>query len=123
MLFMGLEQLERVDVIKYLGLDFQNSLSWSRTKDRRARARLPIVRKAMMEGISLEASETLWITLIRPILEYGSEIWGTGGWQAAEQIQREVGRKLLGMNSKTADEAIRGDMGWWTMKGVVTLLD
>ena len=62
-LFMGLEQLERVDVIKYLGLDFQNSLSWSRTKDRlakRARARLPIVRKAMMEGISLEASETLW---------------------------------------------------------------
>ena len=42
---------------------------------------------------------------------------GTGGGQAAEQIQREVGRKLLGMNSKTADEAIRGDMGWWTMKG------
>ena len=43
--------------------------------------------------------------------------FGEQDWQAAEQIQREVGRKLLGMNSKTADEAIRGDMGWWTMKG------
>ena len=44
------------------------------------------------------------------LLEYGSELWGATNWPAAEQIQREVGR-LLGMNSKAADEAIRGDLG------------
>jgi len=73
------------------------------------------VRKAALEGISIEATEGLWTTLIRPILEYGAEVWGAGSWQAAEQIQQEMGRKLLGMGSK-ADEAIRGDLGWWSMQ-------
>jgi hypothetical protein len=58
--FMGLDELDIVDSIKYLGVDFQSNLSWKSTKDRlakKARARLAIVRKAMMEGISLEAAE------------------------------------------------------------------
>ena len=62
--FMGLDELDIVDSIKYLGVDFQSNLSWNSTKDRlakKARARLAIVRKAMMEGISLEA-ENLWST-------------------------------------------------------------
>ena len=111
--FMGLDELDIVDSIKYLGVDFQSNLSWKSTKDRlakKARARLAIVRKAMMEGISLEAAENLWSTLIRPVLEFGGEVWGAGAWQAAEQIQqREVGSKLLGMSSH---EAVRGDAGW-----------
>jgi len=76
-LFMGLEELEIVDSIKYLGLDFQSNLSWQGTKVRlakKARARLPIVRKAIIEGISIEAAEGLWSTVIRPILEYGADL-------------------------------------------------
>ena len=117
---MGGTELDQVDSYKYLGLDFKANLSWSVTKDRlarKAKARLAIVRKAIIEGISMEATEGLWAALIRPILEYGCELWGATNWPAAEQIQREVGRRLLGMNSKAADEAIRGDLGWWTMKG------
>ena len=112
--------LEVVEQIKYLGVDFQSNLSWASTKERvlrKARARLAIVRKAMIEGISLEAAESLWSTLIRPILEYGSEVWGACIWKEAEKLQHEVGRKLLGMGSKTCGEAIRGDLGWWTLKG------
>ena len=108
-LLMGGTELGQVDSYKYLGLDFKANLSWSETKDRlarKAKARLAIVRKAIIEGISMEATEGLWAALIRPILEYGCELWGATNWPAAEQIQREVGR-LLGMNSKAADEAIR----------------
>ena len=69
----------------------------------------------MREGTSLEAAENLWSTLIRLVLEFGGEVSGAGAWQAAEQIQREVGSKSLGMSSHAADEAVRGDAGWWSM--------
>jgi len=101
--YLGLAELEIVQSIKYLGTDFKFNLSWTETKLRllkKARGRLAIVRKAAMEGLSLDAIEGLWIALIRPIIEYGCEIWGAGNWPAAEQVQREVGRKLLGMSSK-----------------------
>ena len=124
--FLGLSELEVVEQIKYLGVIFQSNLSWAMTKEsifKKARARLAIVRKAAIEGISLDAMESLWSTLIRPVLEYGSEIWGTCGWPEAEQIQREVGRKLLGVGSKSCDEAIRGTWAGGPSKVVVTTLD
>ena len=51
-------------------------------------------------------------SLVRPILEYGAEVWGRGEWLAADQIQRAVGRKILGMSSKSCDEVISGELGW-----------
>ena len=105
--FLGLQELERVEIIKYLGVDFESNLSWNHTKNRlakKAKARLAIVTRAMIEGISLEAAEALWGSLIRPILEYGSDVWGRGNWFEAEQIQREVGRKVLGVSCKVANE-------------------
>src|SRR3569623_1323903 len=44
---------------------------------------------------------------------FGLEVWGARIWM--EQL--DVGRKLLDMGSKTRGEAIRGDLGWWTLKG------
>ena len=32
----------------------------------------------------------LWEVLVGPILEYAAEVWGGGGWEAAEKLQREV---------------------------------
>lgn len=118
-LFLGLQKLERVDLFKYLGIDFTCNLSWKATKCRlagKAKAKLAIVSKAIIEGISLETAETLWVSLIRPTLEYGAEVWGRGAWLPAEQLQREVGRKILGVGSKTCNEAITGELGWMSMK-------
>ena len=69
----------------------------------------------MSEGLSVEAGERLWISVIRPVLEYGMEVVG-GVWLEAELIQNEVGRRLLGANLKTATDVIRGELGWWSMK-------
>ena len=35
----------------------------------------------------------------------------------AERIQLEAGRKLLGVGGKTTGEAVRGELGWWSMRG------
>ena len=72
----------------------------------------------LKQGLSMEAGIKTWETLIRPILEYGIEIWGSSSiWKEAEAIQIQMGRALLGVSPNVANDAIRGDLGWWTMKG------
>ena len=53
---------------------------------------------------------------MRPILEYAGEVWGEGPWEEAEKLQREVGRLILGVPARTANEVVLGDLGWWELK-------
>ena len=117
--FLGLQQLEVVTSFKFLGVDLQQNLSWAATKRRfaaKAKSRIPLVKKAMIEELSVQAGEKLWISMVRPLLEYGVEVWGGGGWEEAERIQNLAGRTLLGLPKTTAVEVIRGDLGWLSMK-------
>jgi hypothetical protein len=118
--FLGLQELEIVESLKYLGVDFASNWSWSVTKKRfakKARSRLAFLSKAIFDGIASDAVENLWRTIVRPTLEYGCEIWGGGKWLEAERVQSEAGRKLLGVGGKTTGEAVRGELGWWSMRG------
>ena len=54
--------------------------------------------------------------MIRPVLEYGAEVWGGGRWLEAEQIMRKVGRTLLGVARNTNNEVVQGELGWWRME-------
>ena len=117
--FLGLQELETVESMKYLGVDFAANWSWLTTKVRlakKARARLACVTKAIYEGLTLDSGENLWRTLVRPILEYGCEIWEGGKWPEAEHPARS-GRRLLGVGGKTTGEAVRGELGWWSLQG------
>ena len=37
-------------------------------------------------------------------------------WEAAEKLQREVGKLILGAPTRTANEVVLGDLGWWELK-------
>ena len=53
--------------------------------------------------------------LATPCLEHASKVWWTGGKAACknlENIQANIGRKLVGGSSKVAGIAVRGDLGW-----------
>ena len=70
----------------------------------------------MME---LKASNTarrlLLISVVRPTLEYGSEVWEA---QAAALESVTIGAKrILGCSSRTCNEAVRGDMGLDSLQG------
>ena len=41
---------------------------------------------------------------------------GGGEWEAAEKLQREVGTLILGAPTRTANEVVLGDLGWWELK-------
>jgi hypothetical protein len=58
-----------------------------------------------------------WQALVRPVLEYGTVVWGEAKWEQGEQVQREMGKMILGCSPKMTNEVVLGELGWWTLKG------
>ena len=63
----------------------------------------------------LKAAENVWWAMVVPVLNFGAEIWGATSFDQAEQLQLQAG-KTLGISRKTTNEAVRGELGWWTMR-------
>ena len=68
--------------------------------------------------INLSARRLLLLSVVRPSLEYGSEIWDCNKSQtrALESIILGGAKKILVCSSKTCNEAVWGDMGLETLK-------
>ena len=47
--------------------------------------------------------------------EYGCVVWATK-WEEGERVQREIGRRILRCRSKTTNEAVLGELGWWRLR-------
>jgi hypothetical protein len=72
--------------------------------------------KALNEGLSLKAAETIWWSMIVPVLNFGAELWGSAKCKEVEAVQLEVGKRLLGVSRKMASAVVRGELGWWSMR-------
>ena len=69
-------------------------------------------------NINLSARRHLLLSVIRPSIEYGSEVWEGNKSQAGslESIILDGAKRILGCSSKTCNEAVRGDMGLGTLQ-------
>ena len=58
--------------------------------------------------------------MVRPALEYGSEVWEANKAQSAalESIVLGGAKQIVGCSSKTCNEAVRGDMGLENFTGL-----
>ena len=102
---------------KYLGVELDYKLSFIDFKLRilnRARCNLGrIWSMGLRNGsLSVKGSINVYNALVRSILEYASEIWGVEKWCSGEQVQLEMGRRILRCSSRTSREAILGDLGF-----------
>ena len=72
-----------------------------------------------IRDINLSAHRLLLLSVVRPSLEYGSEVWEGYKSQAAalEPVLLGGGKRILGCSSKTCNEAVRGDLGIDTLQG------
>ena len=66
----------------------------------------------------MSASRHLLLSVIRPSIEYGSEVWEGNKSQTGslESIVLDGAKGILGCSSKTCNEAVRGDMGLDTLQ-------
>jgi ribonuclease HI/endonuclease/exonuclease/phosphatase family metal-dependent hydrolase len=118
---IGDKQVGITDQYDYLGVEITSPLNWDATKTRMiAKANRNMWRTWTM-GIrsgclSVQASDRIYTALVRSQMEYAAEIWGglpKKKWQAAEKVQVEMGKLILHCPTRTNNECVNGELGWW----------
>ena len=101
------QELEVVSKAKYLGLTISKNLSWSEhiaaTSKKAERARAFLVRN--ISSCTQEVKKQCYTTLVRPILEYASEVWDphqATNIQRLERTQRRAARFITGNYDRQA---------------------
>jgi hypothetical protein len=137
-LYFGTHKLQNVKEYNYLGLTFACSGSFTTAKinikNKAMKAAGKLKRLLYEAPIKKHLSLRLFDQLIRPILTYGCEIWGTldipakrtqQGGQAdleirfdklpQEGVNISFAKFLLGVSSKTSNLGVMGDLGRYPM--------
>ena len=119
----GKHKLPNVSSYTYLGVEFSYNGAWDLHLKKVIKTGREKVNKLHSiisnRDINLSARRLLLLSVIRPSIEYGSEIWegNKTTCSALESIILKGAKKILGCSSKTCNEAVRGDMGLETLKG------
>ena len=102
----------------YLGIDFKSDGRWdNHVKRVISNGRKKVNQLHSIRNIYLTARRLLLLSVLRPRIEYGSEVWKCIGQASAlESILLGGAKKILGYSSRTCNETVRGDMGLETLK-------
>ena len=105
----GDKEIPRVASYCYLGIEFASNDSWdSHVQKVIASGKKKVNhlhRFLSNRNISTVARKLLLVSVLRPTLEYGSEVWACNKRQIAslESIQLGAAKKILGCSSKTCN--------------------
>lgn len=116
-LFLAGTPLVEVSHHTHLGLTFSNDLNWTthiKSVVSKASQRVAIM-KRLKYTLSRSTLERLYITLVRPILEYGSVIFDActqADAQLMETVQYEAARICTGAIWNTNRNSLLSEMGW-----------
>jgi hypothetical protein len=111
------KELKEVSQYKYLGIQFTSKLDWGTHIEYaldKANKRTRSMSKLLTNSrISSRAKFLVWKAYVRPLLDYGSEVWVATKLQAEkiESAQTRAGVQGLKLNSKTSTHAVRVLMG------------
>ena len=73
---------------------------------------LVIHKSKLNGGFPYECFTKLYDTLVWPIVEYGSCIWGTRKRTCIEAVQNRACQYYMAVGKYTPNLAVQGDMGW-----------
>ncbi|CAG2233175.1 unnamed protein product [Mytilus edulis] len=106
---------------RYLGMWIDEHLDWKFTvrevRKSASRALSALYTKFIAcGGMDFDIYEKLYENLVQPVLLYGSSIWGISEHKQLETVQNRACRYFLGAFKNSTNLAVRGDMGWTTVK-------
>jgi exonuclease III len=108
--------LKVVDKYKYLGIWFTYNLDWAEHINvtlAKADGKTANLRKLFSnKKVPARAKTLVWLSYVRPTLEYGSEVWSADPSQTRklEQRQTTAGTKIFALNKKAHRCAVRALM-------------
>ena len=65
-------------------------------------------------GISALGKVRVWQTMVQTILEMGGEFMDDVEWAAAEKLQLQMGKMILG--ARVCNDVVRGELGLWRVR-------
>lgn len=110
-LYLGLEELKQVNSCKYLGIELDHRLNHKLAREmirRKARKCIVLASNAFRKGLDFKAGERIWLSVVKPTLMFGSEIWSARKEADLERLQLQVGKALLGVGKSCASEMVNG---------------
>ena len=119
-LYMQNVQIQEVSSHKHLGLYFSNDCSWHQHIDyikQKAWFRIHIMRKLKF-NLDRKSLETIYLTFIRPLLEYGDVIWDNCTQyekNELDKIQNEAARITTGTTKLVSLDNLYKEVGWQTL--------
>ena len=124
---LGINNLSTVSYYKYLGVIFDENLSFesnaSLLADSASRALGGIRTKLKrIKECGYKTFNTLFNSMVLSIADYSAGIWGTRSFSKTEQVQYKAARYFLGVHRFASTEALLGDMGWPTARSRHKLL-
>ena len=120
-IFMRNHQIVEVDYHKHLGIYFSNDCTWHYHIDHikeKAWFRINVMRKLKFR-LDRKSLETIYITFIRPLLEYGDVIWDNcTQYEKLEldKIQNEAARIVTGATKLVSINALYNEIQWDTLE-------
>lgn len=113
-------QLEVVTEYKYLGILFNRSGSFLTAKkyiaNQASRAMFNLLKKARSLLLPIDIQIELFQKTIKPILLYGSEVWGFGNLNILEQVQLKFLKHILNVKKSTPNCIVYGETGVLPLK-------
>ena len=119
-LYMQNVQIQEVSSHKHLGLYFSNDCSWHQHIDyikQKAWFRIHVMRKLKFK-LDRKSLETIYLTFIRPLLEYGDVIWDNCTQyekNELDKIQNEAARITTGTTKLVSLDNLYKEVGWQTL--------
>ena len=124
--FQG-DRLECVPVHRHSGLLLSHNLSWSEYISsivEKAYKKLRLLKKLKFR-IGRKHLSKLYISFIRPTIEYASIVWDGGSAhdiEKLEKVQLSAARIVIGLPIFTSRESLYTETGWQTLQNRFTLL-
>ena len=114
------QQITDVESHKHLGIYLSNDCTWHKHIEyikEKAWTRINVMRKLKYE-LDRQSLETIYLTFIRPVLEYANVAWDNCTHYEKvelEKIQNEAARIVTGTTKLVSIHALYEEIGWDTL--------
>ena len=113
--------ITEVQYHKHLGITFSRNLSWDKHIDEimlKAGRRIDVLSRLMYK-VDRKTLETMYISFIRPTIEYADVVWSNISQQKCYQlecVQKRAGRIISGAIRGTSTVEIYSELGWSSLE-------